>query len=206
MTSIAADGWNHNAHYHERLLEAIPRPCRRALDVGCGRGSFARRLASVAEHVDAIDLEPGVVSRARELSSGISNLRIVEADFLTWPVEGSYDFLSMIATLHHLPFAEALTRAAGMLRPGGVLAVLGLDRAPSLLVAGARSALAYPVSVWYRCTRQTSPVGAPIVDPPMTLDEIRRQAMEILPGVIIRRHLLWRYSMVWVKRPAAIAR
>jgi SAM-dependent methyltransferase len=205
MTAIEADGWNHNAHYHERLLQALPRPCRRALDVGCGLGSFARRLASVAEQVDAIDREPSVVSRARELSSGIHNLRIVEADFLTWPVEGAYDFVSMIATLHHLPFAEGLSRAANMLHPGGVLAVLGLDRAPSLPVAVARSAIAYPVRAYYRFTRQTSPVGAPILDPSMTLGEIRRGAIEILPGAIVRRHLLWRYSLLWVKPPTLSA-
>jgi SAM-dependent methyltransferase len=199
MTTIA-DGWNHNAHYHESLLHAVPRPCRRALDVGCGLGSFARRLAGVAEQVDAIDREPAVASHARELSSGIHNLRVVEADFLTWPVEGSYDFVSMIATLHHLPFAEALSKAAGVLHPAGVLAVLGLDRAPSLLVAGARSAIAYPVSAYYRCTRHTSRVGAPTLEPSMTFDEVRRQAVEILPGAIVRRHLLWRFSLLWVKQ------
>ena len=201
MATIAPDGWNHNTHYHERLLHAVPRPCRRALDVGCGLGSFARRLASIAEQVDAIDREPTVVARARELSSGIHNLRFVEADFRTWPVGSSYDFVSMIATLHHLPFAEALTRAMSVLQPGGVLAVLGLDRAPSLLEAAARSAIAYPVSGYYRCIRQTSPVGAPTLDPSMTLDEIRRHATEVLPGAIVRRHLLWRYSLLWVKRP-----
>ena len=54
--SATRDGWNHNTHYHEQLLRAVPRPCRRALDIGCGVGQFARRLASVVEHVDAIDL------------------------------------------------------------------------------------------------------------------------------------------------------
>jgi SAM-dependent methyltransferase len=205
MATIPSDGWNHNTHYHERLLDAVPQSCRRALDVGSGLGSFARRLASVAEQVDAIDREPTVVSRARELSSGIHNLRFVEADFLTWPVGISYDFVSMIATLHHLPFDQALTRATSLLQPGGVLAVLGLDRARSFLEAGARSAIAYPVSRYYRCTRQTSSVGAPTLDPPMTLDDIRRQVIAVLPGAIVRRHLLWRYSLVWVKPPTPIA-
>jgi ubiquinone/menaquinone biosynthesis C-methylase UbiE len=165
MATIPSDGWNHNTHYHERLLHAVPRPCRRALDVGCGLGSFARRLAKVAEQVDAIDREPTVVSRARELSSGIHNLGFVEADFLTWSVPSSYDFVSMIAALHHLPFDQALTRVTSVLQPGGVLAVLGLSRARSFLDAAARSAIAYPVSGYYRTTRQTSAVGAPMLDP-----------------------------------------
>ena len=205
MLENAANGWNHNTHYHERLLQAVPASCRWALDVGCGLGDFARRLAGVAEQVDAIDLNPAVVARARELSSGVRNLRFVEADFLTWSATRSYDFVSMIATLHHLPFTAALKRATSLLRPGGVLAVLGLDRAPSLFVAVARSAIAYPVSGYYHCTRRTSRVGAPTLEPSMTLGEIRRQAIELLPGATVRRHLLWRYSLTWIKRPNPIA-
>src|SRR5205814_279469 len=66
-TEATADGWNHNSHYHALLLAAVPRSCSRALDVGCGLGSFARRLARVADQVDAIDREPAVLERAREL-------------------------------------------------------------------------------------------------------------------------------------------
>lgn len=197
--TIPADGWNHNVHYHERLLRAVPRPCGRALDVGCGVGEFARRLACIADRVDAVDRESTVVARARELSSRFRNLRFVEADFLAWPADASYDFVAMIATLHHLPFAEGLTKAASLLRPGGALAVLGLDRARSFFDVGARSAIAYPVSRYYHRTRRVAPVDAPMLDPAMTLDEIRRQAIALLPGATIRRHLLWRYSLLWVK-------
>ena len=198
-----ADGWNHNTHYHPLLLAAVPRPCSRALDVGCGLGSLARRLATVAGHVDAIDREPRVIDRARALSGGLANLRFIEADFMTWETSERYDLVSFVATLHHLPFAEAVTRAARWLRPSGVLAVVGLDRAPSWLAACARSAIAYPVSHYYRLTRPVSPIGAPILDPAMTLAEIRRQAAATLPGAIVRRHLLWRYSLVWTKPPSA---
>jgi SAM-dependent methyltransferase len=194
-----ADGWNHNTHYFGRLLHAAPRPCRRALDVGCGLGGFARRLAGIAERVDAIDRDPAVVNRARELSPGIHNLRFVAGDFLTWRPDDAYDFVSMVAVLHQMPFDEALTRAASVLEPGGVLAVLGLDRARSAAEEGARSALAYPISTYYRLTRPTSPVGAFICEPRMTIDDIRREAVDTLPGATIGRHLLWRYSLVWVK-------
>jgi hypothetical protein len=40
------DGWNHNSHYHDLLLAAVPPGCRRALDVGCGLGTFARKLTT----------------------------------------------------------------------------------------------------------------------------------------------------------------
>ena len=193
------DGWNHSSHYHHILLSAVPQPCPRALDVGCGLGSFARRLARCAGHVDAIDREPEVLARAREFSSAASNVRFVEADFLSFEDSHGYDFISFVATLHHLPFAEAMTRAKSLLRPGGVIGVLGLDRAPSLVDAGLRSLIAYPVSYAHRLTRRVASVGAPLVDPSMTLLDIRREAAAIIPGATIQRHLLWRYSLIWIK-------
>jgi SAM-dependent methyltransferase len=201
ITVRMEDGWNHNVHYHQPLLSAVPRPCSRALDVGCGLGSFARRLASIAEHVDAIDHEPTVIARARGLSEDVRNLRFIDADFMTWDAGNTYRFVSFVAALHHLHFVEALTRAAALLEPGGVLAVLGLDRAPSWLEAGVRSAIAYPVSRYYLLTRGVLRIGAPILDPSMTLDEIRRQVAVVLPDSIVRRHLLWRYSLIWTKPP-----
>src|SRR5438874_213579 len=170
------DGWDHNAHYHRFLVSAVPHPCRRALDVGCGSGAFARRLASVADHVDALDRDATLLLRARELGSGIGHLSWIEADFLEWPGDGDYDFVSFVASIHHLPFAVAMSKATGLLRPGGVLAVLGLDRAASWFHRGMRNVVAYPVSRYFRLTRPRAAGGASLIDPSMTLDEFRRQA------------------------------
>ena len=142
------DGWNHNTHYHDLLLQSVPRPCHRALDVGCGLGTFARRLSTLTDHVDAVDEAPAVIRRARELSAHVRNVRFIEADFMTWSADDTYDLVSMIAVLHHLPFEDALHRAATLLRPGGVLLVLGLDRTSSPLHLLVRGLVGYPVSVY----------------------------------------------------------
>lgn len=199
MNSDGTDGWNHNNHYHDLLLATVPPECRRALDVGCGLGTFARHLATRSSHVDALDEDAMVIQQARELSRGHDRIRFVHADFMTWTADEGYDFISMIAVLHHLPFGDALTKAATLLRPGGVLAVVGLHRARSFVHMGARSLVAYPVSAFYRVTRPTSRVGAPVRDPTLTLAEIRREAGTLLAGATIRRHLLWRYSLMWMK-------
>jgi len=109
MTATSRDGWNHNTHYHDRLLRAVPRPCRRALDVGCGVGQFARVLAGVANTVDALDADAAVIRDARARSTDAPNVRFVHADFMTWSADEPYDFVSLVASLHHLPFAAALT-------------------------------------------------------------------------------------------------
>ena len=118
---------------------------------------------------------------------------------MAWTPSEPYDFVSMVAVLHHLPFDDAVRRAAGMLRPGGVLAVLGLDRAPSPIHAGLRSAIAFPASMWLRLTRRTADVGAPIREPEMTLNDIRNRTAILLPGAMIQRLVLWRYLLVWTR-------
>jgi len=148
--------------------------CRRVLDVGCGLGTCARRLARVVEHVDALDRDRDS-AQAEQLSRDLPNVRFVAADFLTWQPEGTYDAVSMVAVLHHLPFRTALLRAAALLRPGGVLLVLGLDRSPSLSHYVTTGAVATLISGWYRAIHHSSPVGAPIAEPQMTLREIREE-------------------------------
>lgn len=196
-----AEGWNHNTHYHDRLLQAVPRPCARALDIGCGRGGFSRKLAHIAGAVDAIDVDANALAYAEFEHAGIANLRFVQHDFLTWETSERYDAIAMIATLHHMAFDAAVARATALLRPGGVLIVLGLDRSPTLLHLLAQAALAVPVSRFYRVTRRTAEVGAPIVEPEMTLKQIRARAHVLLPDAVIERHLLWRYSLISKKPP-----
>jgi SAM-dependent methyltransferase len=172
--------------YESILLQALPRPCLRALDVGCGHGHFARRLAAVADEVDALDrVDLGV--------TGPPNLRFVPGDFLQIPV-GHYDFVSSIASLHHMPFAEAIGRMKDALRPGGVLGIIGLYRDAGL-GDFCWSSVAFPLSF----LRRRGSSRAPLREPTMTLREIRAAAAELLPGARFLRHLMWRYTLVWTK-------
>jgi hypothetical protein len=46
-------------------------------------------------------------------------------------------------------------------------------------------------------------INAPTVwPPPDTFAQVRATARRLLPGVRMRRHLMWRYSLLWTK-PAA---
>lgn len=46
--------FDHNDHYHPLLLRQVPSGAATALDVGCGTGLFARRLAARGVVVDAV--------------------------------------------------------------------------------------------------------------------------------------------------------
>jgi ubiquinone/menaquinone biosynthesis C-methylase UbiE len=189
--------WNHNVHYQPVILNAVPPGCRTALDVGCGDGLLAARLAERCAEVTGIDRNLPMITRAR--AKHPSGITFIEADFLAYPLEtASFDFVCANTSLHHMDFTAALTTMARLLRPGGQLAVIGLaaDKSITDLLAAAP---AVPVDLFYRAIHHRGESGAPIMDPDHSWREVRAAAAETLPGVRYRRHLLWRYSLLWTK-------
>ncbi|WP_033427977.1 class I SAM-dependent methyltransferase [Saccharothrix syringae] len=177
--------FDHNAHHHPFLLARVPEGARTALDVGCGHGAFARELAAMGLAVTAVD---------REVEAAVPGFR--RADVLTDDLGGPYDFVSCIAVLHHLPLEEGLTRLRSLVAPGGVLAVLGLAREEGALDR-ALSLVSVPLNLAHRLVRDDPPQTAPVRGWSLSLREIREVADRVVPGARFRRHLYWRYSMVW---------
>jgi ubiquinone/menaquinone biosynthesis C-methylase UbiE len=196
--------WNHNVHYQPVILNAVPDGCGAALEVGCGDGVLARRLADRAAEVTAIDRDAEMIALARKRTPAVegapgARVRFVQADFLAYPVEAaSYDFACANTVLHHMDFAAALSAMARALRPGGRLAVVGLaaNGSPADYLIGAPGV---PANWIYRALRGEGGSGAPVKDPEMTWAEVHATARDLLPGVRYRRHLLWRYSLRWRK-------
>ncbi|WP_030542372.1 bifunctional 2-polyprenyl-6-hydroxyphenol methylase/3-demethylubiquinol 3-O-methyltransferase UbiG [Streptomyces albus] len=138
--------FDHNDHYHRLLVSHVPGGSRTALDVGCGTGRFARRLADRGIAVDAVDPDAEVVEAARARSGpgseggedrgdggggGRPEPRFRRADITRTPLPADhYDVISCLASIHHMPFGTvAALRDA--LAPGGVLLILGCYRATS---------------------------------------------------------------------------
>lgn len=184
--------FDHNAHYHPLLLDQVPPGARTALDVGCGNGEFARKLAARGLAVTAVD-------RAVEVSAPGVDFR--RADVLVDDLGGPYDFVSCIAALHHMPFTTAVGRLRDLVAPGGVLAVLGLakEKTPWDWVVSAAS---LPPNLVMRLVRDDPVDSAPVRDWSMSVDEVKAGAERLIPGARVRRHLYWRYSLVW-SAPAA---
>jgi 2-polyprenyl-3-methyl-5-hydroxy-6-metoxy-1,4-benzoquinol methylase len=196
--------WNHNIHYHRLVLRAMRRPCGRALDVGCGQGLLTRKLASQTDHVTGIDLDGNALAYAVAASDADGRIDYVHGDAMLHPfADESFDFIVAVATLHHLPLEPALTRFKASLKPGGVLAVIGLFRSESALDY-AVAAVAIPASFILRALRGHADVGAPVRDPDETFAEIRAATRAILPGAILRIRLLFRYALVWRKPEMAL--
>jgi 2-polyprenyl-3-methyl-5-hydroxy-6-metoxy-1,4-benzoquinol methylase len=191
--------WNHNIHHHPVLLAALPDRCERALDVGCGEGVLARDLRRSVPYVAAIDVDQACIDLARSQDPrGEIDYRL--GDFLTEPfAPGSFDLVACAAALHHMDPAAALRRMAELVRPGGVVAVLGLAR--SSIADLPYDAVATVVSRVHRIRKGMWHSPAPRIWPaPHTYAEIRALAQATLPGARFRRHLLFRYTITWVRR------
>lgn len=190
--------YNHNQHYADVLLRHVPLRCQNALDIGCGDGSFVRRLTErFGIAVMGIDPNRAMIARA-QAETPAPGVQFVEADFLRYDFARQFDFITASASLHHMPFEPALEKMTSLLRPGGVLAVLGVFREASVADLGI-ALVASPLNAFYALRRGSSASGAPTQPATMSLREIHASVSLHLPNAHLRRLLLWRYLLTWQK-------
>jgi 2-polyprenyl-3-methyl-5-hydroxy-6-metoxy-1,4-benzoquinol methylase len=194
----AAVYWNHNTAYHPWLLRLAARQRGDVLDVGCGDGLLAQRLAPVSRSVTAIDPDPAAIRRAADRLAGFETVDLSNTAFLSFDPSGRrFDLITFVASLHHMPLRPTLERARDLLRPSGLIAVVGLS-ANKTARDWMWSAMCLPaVRVGSLRHHEVRDVGVHTTRPRESLDEIRRIANEELPGVSVRRALYYRYLMTW---------
>jgi SAM-dependent methyltransferase len=212
--------FDHNDHYHPLLLRQVPVGARHALDVGCGTGRFALHLAERGIAVDAVDSSADILDAARARSARSPagrDVRLIQGDVtaLTLP-SGHYDFISAVASIHHMPLG-VVASLRGALRPGGVLAILGLYRADTMqdhasnvvaIVPNAMARLAVAIRERGARAAGEAPSAEDRIQPAfrdatMTLAEIEAAAARLLPGYEISRLLFWRYLLVYRRDDAS---
>jgi SAM-dependent methyltransferase len=190
--------WNHNIHYFPLVLAAVPSGCRRALDVGCGEGMLARQLGDRIAHVVGIDKDAASIEAARDQSPD-GQAEFVCGDFLSHQFPpASFGLVACVAALHHMDPEAGLVRMSELLAPGGSLVIVGCARSgPVGLLVDVAAIIPNRVHMAAKGYWQHP---SPVVWPPLhSYRQIRSLATRMLPGVQYRRHLLWRYSLVWVK-------
>ncbi len=109
--------------FAERLIElARPRPDDRALDVACGTGIVARRIAPLVSSATGLDLNPGMLEVARAAEPAIDWLA---ADACALPLpDASLDLVLCQQGVQFFPDRSAgLCEMRRVLAPGGRLAV-----------------------------------------------------------------------------------
>ncbi|OAN38711.1 class I SAM-dependent methyltransferase [Mycolicibacterium iranicum] len=192
------DYWNHNTAYHPWLATIADEHHGVVLDVGCGDGLLAERLAPLSRSIVGIDADPAAVRRAQERLAGRQNVTIVERSFDAYdPGDVRFDLITFVATIHHMDLRAALSKARELLTPSGEIAVVGLS-ANKTALDWIWAGLSLPaVRVASRLHRETPDVGLVMTDPRESLAEIRAVADDVIPGATTRRALYYRYLLRW---------
>ncbi|MHB8694095.1 MAG: class I SAM-dependent methyltransferase [Solirubrobacteraceae bacterium] len=111
----------------ELLSSAAPGAPARALDVGCGTGFLALRLAELGHTVTGVDFSPQMIERARDKAdrAGLEiDFRVSDAVALD-SAEETYDLLVARHVIWNLPDPErAVAEWLRVLRPGGRLLLI----------------------------------------------------------------------------------
>ncbi len=102
---------------------AAPGPDDRCLDIACGPGHTALRMAREAGLVIAADIAPGMLASARRLAAerGLDNLRVLYADAAALPcADASFDLVTCRIAPHHFANVPGfLAEVARVLNPAG---------------------------------------------------------------------------------------
>ena len=104
------------------------------LDVGCGGGILAESMAKRGAHVTGIDLgdKPLKVAKLHLMESGATvDYRLISAEDLAQQQPHSFDVVTCMEMLEHVPDPAATVRAcATLVKPGGWVFFSTLNRNP----------------------------------------------------------------------------
>lgn len=108
---------------------------KKVVDIGCGGGLLSEALARAGAKVTAIDLGEALVRVARlhALESELAiDYRVQSAEALAAAEPGSYDVVTCMEMLEHVPDPESVLAACErLLKPGGRLFLSTINRTPA---------------------------------------------------------------------------
>lgn len=195
------DYWNHNTAYHAELLAAVPPSGGDVLDIGCGDGLLVEKLATKAARVIGLDPDARAINQAQRRLAETPNAQVVLGSFLTaLELDGrSFDLITCVAALHHMPLVAALEQMHAKLKPGGRLVIVGLSAnktAWDWIVSGVQ---VLPIRLLSKLRGESCYPGMSVARPLESLTEIRRISGAVLPGRRVRRRFWYRYTLIWAK-------
>ena len=133
--------WDGPEFIEQMLLDAG----KSVLEIGVGTGRLAVRVAPLCKIFCGVDVSPKTIERARENLAGIKQVALICGDFLTYEFTQHFDVIySSLTFMHIAEKQKAVSKAAGLLTPGGRF-ILSIDRNKSdYLDMGTRQVKLYP--------------------------------------------------------------
>jgi len=192
--------WTHNTAYHKYILR-YAKGRDRALDVGCGDGLLVRRLSGVCRFVTGAEPDAVSADRAMLRLKDVENAEIIKAGFEDYDAEDeSFDYITFVASIHHMDLEYCLRKAKRLLKRGGALIVVGCAKSRGAGDALLDAARAIPARIGSLLHGEAKGgIGVPTETPETDLKTIKNAAKRELPGVKIRRGLYYRYLLRWTK-------
>lgn len=135
------DKWDGQAFIDEMQLSTG----KDVLEIGVGTGRLAARVAPKCRKFIGIDISPKTVERAKENLRANANAGIILGDFMEYPFDTTFDVIySSLTFIHIRDKAEAISKIARLLKPGGRF-VLSVDKNQSEYIdMGDRKVRIYP--------------------------------------------------------------
>ena len=107
---------------------------KRILDIGCGGGILSEAMAEKGADVTGVDLGDKAlkVAKLHQLESGSKvDYRLISAEDLAKEQPASFDVVTCMEMLEHVPDPEAIVRAcAQLVKPGGSVFFSTINRNP----------------------------------------------------------------------------
>ena len=103
--------------YLKNLINTIPRGVKTILDVGCGVGGNAAKLASLGYQVTGICPDPYQGQLFRENTKGKAAFKLTTLE--NFKTDKKFDLILMSESVQYIPFADGLKKISFLLRPTG---------------------------------------------------------------------------------------
>lgn len=115
--------------YCRFLLEHIPTDAKRILDVGCGAGGVASKLAARGHQVDCVSPSAFLNNQARALLG--DKARFFECKYEDYNTTETYDVVMFCESFQYVRMQIAFDKVISQLRSGGSLVICDFFRLPS---------------------------------------------------------------------------
>ncbi|MCK0096669.1 class I SAM-dependent methyltransferase [Yoonia sp. F2084L] len=114
---------------YDKLIELAPAHDR-LLDLGCGHGKIARRLADTFGDITAVDPSKQMIALGKTLENGCAdNIQWIESIAEDAPLSGQYDVVVAALSIHWMDYARLFPKLGVHLKPHYLFAVIVGDGA-----------------------------------------------------------------------------